>query len=442
MTAADTPPRSYGHYDVESELGRGAMGSVYLARDRRIGRRVALKTINIPERQFEDATAAKEFFKRLQREAEVSGSLQHRNIVTLYEAGYDQDRISYLAMELVEGETLQSMLKRERPNPLPVHTVLQIAEDVLRGLAHAHEKAIVHRDIKPANILINSEGTAKIADFGIARPQNSSMTAVGAVMGTPNYMSPEQVLSQNTTPRADIFSLGTTLYEMLTGVKPFFANDVTGILHNILRRDPPHVSDVNKKVPRGVGDLVARMLAKAPASRPFAAEALAEVERLRKPPAPQAGIATLRLRPSPPMPPPIPFWQRPVPAWLFAVTVLVFALGVGIALLTIRSRIDPTPTVTIDPEQLREFQEKRRILDGADALFAEKKYEEAAAVYEAYLEKYPQSTAAQEGLDRARAEIKPAAAPKTRTARKPPSKEDEDISPRELLDRIRKVFKP
>ncbi|HEY8713390.1 MAG TPA: serine/threonine-protein kinase, partial [Thermoanaerobaculia bacterium] len=190
MEVATSTPQSYGHYDVESVLGRGAMGMVYLAKDRRIGRKVALKTVHINEK-FDDESEANEFYKRLQREAELCGALQHPNIVTLYEPGYENNVIAWLATEYVEGENLREHMRKRKP--LPLEESMRILEGILRGLAYAHAKGIVHRDIKPANILLTRNGEAKIADFGIARPVDSNLTAVGEMLGTPSYMSPEQV---------------------------------------------------------------------------------------------------------------------------------------------------------------------------------------------------------------------------------------------------------
>jgi serine/threonine-protein kinase len=407
------------HYEIERALGRGAIGTVYLARDTRIGRRVALKTIQLAERHFEDSTAAQEFFLRLQREAEVGGALLHPNIVTLYEAGYHDGRVSYLAMELVEGETLFDLMKRHRPGPVPVGITLRIALDVLRGLAHAHAKQITHRDIKPANILIAGDGNAKIADFGIARPEHSSMTVAGSLVGTPNYMSPEQVTGSTISPRSDIFSLGVVLHEMLTATKPFAATEIPAILHNILREDAPRASDINPSVPRPVSDLVARLLAKDPAARPSADEVFSEVERLLRPTAPQPAPGQVERR------------------------TATLAIGLTIALAAIpiffiASRVDSTPTVTIPAAQLAEFEEKRRALEAADALLNDGKYEESLLAYQAYLDRYPHSLAAEEGRDRAAQAI---ADTTVTPARKRASPKEEDISPRELLRRIRRVFK-
>src|SRR2546428_6215976 len=191
MTSTPLTHQEFGPYEIIHLLGKGAMGSVYLARDRRIGRRVALKVVHLAPNAFEDTTSADEFYRRLQREAEVYGALLHANIVTLYDVGYENERVTWLAMEYVEGETLLE-LQRRSGRVLGLDVVTGIAIDVLRGLEYANAKGIIHRDIKPANILIATDGTAKIADFGIARPLDSSMTRAGSLMGTPNYMSPEQ----------------------------------------------------------------------------------------------------------------------------------------------------------------------------------------------------------------------------------------------------------
>lgn len=399
------------------------MGIVYVAKDQRIGRRVALKTIAVTQAQLDDSTTPREFHTRLQREAEVSGSLSHPNIVALYEAGYEDDRISYLAMEFVEGQTLLAMMKAATPSPLDLETSLRVMSDVLRGLTHAHNAGIVHRDIKPANVLITNEGVAKITDFGIARPQNSSLTAAGALMGTPNYMSPEQILGQTLTPKADVFSAGVMLYEMLTAVKPFAGGDLTGTLHNILRVEVPHVSDVNPAVPRHVGDVIARMMAKDPGARPAAAEAAQLLAPAQEP----VAIA----------PPPA---GRP---WIWiavaAAAILIPAIT-GIAIATHRVE---QPTVEITPAKMQEFEEKKRELDRAESALQSGKYQEALDRYNAYLAKYPTSTTAVDGRDRAREALakqnSEANAPKPKHRRR--GSRDDDISPSELLDRLKRIFK-
>lgn len=409
---------NFGPYEVEKLLGRGAMGTVYLARDRRIGRRVALKTISISPQQLDDSTSPEEFYSRLQREAEVVGSLVHPNIVALYEAGYEDGRISYLAMEYVEGRTLLDRM-RERGAPLEPATALRIIDDVLRGLAHAHARGIIHRDIKPANILITTDGVAKIADFGIARPQNSSLTAAGALLGTPNYMSPEQVLGHPLTQKADVFSTGVMLFEMLTGVKPFAAGDLTGTLHNILRADVPHASDLNPAVPKSAAAVVARMVSKEPALRPDAEETKRDLRRTDVLASPQGA-------------------KKPHIALLSGAALLI----VTVVAILLASRPAEQPAVQIPPAQLREFDDKRREIDRAEQAMQAGRYQEALDRYNAYLAKYPASTVAVDGRDRAKQALEPQpAVEQARTPKRHRRSRDDDISPAELLNRIRKVFK-
>jgi serine/threonine protein kinase len=426
MTESAAPERpQYGEYEVEGVLGRGAMGMVYLARDRRIGRRVALKTVQIGQK-FDDESDATEFFQRLQREAEVCGSMQHPNIVTLYEPGYENNVISFLATEYVEGESLRDRLKRSKP--LPLDDALRIGADILRGLAYAHAKGVIHRDIKPANILLSSEGQAKIADFGIARPVNSDLTAVGSMLGTPNYMSPEQVKCDTVTTRSDLFSVGVVMYEMLTGVKPFTASDVSGILRNVVEKNPPLASEVNPDVPEAIGRFVAELFAKKPDHRvASASDALEDLEHLRSMapatsvegmpgeteaaanPAPRvegtpdradddtaaarSGLTT----------------QREVPPPIFWGVLAALILPIAAAAAFIHASTDPRPTAVIEPAKMVEFAAKKRALIAAKSLTTAGRYDEAIAAYDAYLKRYPKSITAQQGradtwkaLDRAK----------------------------------------
>ena len=413
---ATEPRRQFGEYEVESVLGKGAMGMVYLARDRRIGRRVALKTVQV-QQQFEDESEATEFYQRLQREAEVCGAMQHPNIVTLYEPGYENNVIAFLATEWVEGESLRDRLKRSKP--LPLEDALHIGEDILRGLTYAHTKGVVHRDIKPANILLSTDGQAKIADFGIARPVDSTLTQVGSMLGTPNYMSPEQVKCADVTARSDLFSVGVVIYEMLTGVKPFSAPDVSNILRNVVEKDPPLASEVNKDVPESFGRFVARLLPKAPEERfATASEALRELQTLRgitptPPPEILPAIAALdtvapgsRSKPVEgttdknldDVTPAISGRGQPgLPSSISFSIIGFLAAALIAAIAVIHGQTDATPTGVITPKQLAEFVAKKNALTGARAFLDAGRYDESVRAYDAFLERYPNSIAGQQG---------------------------------------------
>ena len=468
-SAAESPneQRQYGDYIVESVLGRGAMGMVYLAKDRRIGRKVALKTVQV-EQQFEDDADATEFYQRLQREAEVCGAMQHPNIVTLYEPGYDKSVISYLATEYVDGESLRQKLKRTKP--LPLTEAVRIGEDILRGLAYAHTKGIIHRDIKPANILLTSEGQAKIADFGIARPVDSSLTAAGSMLGTPNYMSPEQVRCGEITTRSDLFSVGVVLYEMLTGVKPFAAPELTGILRNVCELTPPLASQVNPDVPDPLARFVARLFAKKPEDRiDSASTALAELQKLR----PQGGSAQVEELPADAALPAngsatvvrqadkslhgatdrnfddaTPAVSSPrageIPAKLFWSVVTPLALALVVAAGAIKLNSNPSPTVIIPPAKQAEFTAKKRALAEARGLYSAARYEESLAAYDDYLRRYPDSPAAKEermetaqALDATKSKTTVTAKP---AAQKSTTAAKDQQPPKSRWQRFKKIF--
>ena len=256
-----------GRYEVVSELGRGAMGVVYKARDPMLERTVAIKTVNMA---LEEDGAA-QYSARFQQEARAAGGLNHPNIVTIHDIGKSGD-IAYMAMEYLEGVELRSLLQTGQP--LPVPKAVGIATQIAEGLAYAHERGVVHRDIKPANIMVLPNGTVKITDFGIARMRTSAVqTQAGLTMGSPKYMSPEQVLGKRADQRSDIFSLGIILYEMLAGSAPFTGESMTALMYQIVNFAPPAPSTLKPEVPEMLDAIVAKMLAKAIDERyPGAAE--------------------------------------------------------------------------------------------------------------------------------------------------------------------------
>lgn len=248
--------RQLGRYEVISELGQGAMGVVYKARDPLIDRIVAIKTINLGLAQEEK----EEYEARFYQEAKAAGRLNHPNIVTIYDVGKSGD-IAYIAMEFLQGCELRDILREERM--MPVDQVLDMVAQVASGLAYAHEHEIVHRDIKPSNIMVIRDGHVKITDFGIARMASSAVrTQTGMVLGSPKYMSPEQVLGKVIDQRSDIFSLGVMLYEMLTGVAPFSGENVNAIMFQTLNAVPVAPGKLNSNVPDMLNFIVAKALAK------------------------------------------------------------------------------------------------------------------------------------------------------------------------------------
>lgn len=248
MTGTDTRP-TLGRYEVIKELGKGAMGVVYLGQDPRINRTTAIKTVRFTD-DFDPEEAEKlkgQFF----REAESAGTLSHPNIVTIYDAGEEQD-LAYIAMELLEGEDLKKHTRKG--SLLPMRRVIGYVADVADALDYAHNKGIVHRDIKPANIMLLDSGVVKVTDFGIARITASSQTQTGVVKGTPYYMSPEQISGQKVDGRSDIFALGVVLYQLLAGELPFSGDSLAALMHRIMNE--PH-EDPRKHNPKIMKPLVA-----------------------------------------------------------------------------------------------------------------------------------------------------------------------------------------
>ena len=256
-------PQRLGRYVIEKRLGRGAMGAVYLARDPRINRPVALKVIPI-EKEFEDEEL-KEARVRFFREAESAGRLTHPNIITVYDAGEDKG-LAYIAMEFVPGMPLKKFTDPNRL--LAPKRALELAAATAEGLDYAHAQGVIHRDIKPANLMYNpKDGSLKISDFGVARLTDNNRTKTGIVLGTPMYMSPEQLAAEDLTGQSDLFSLGVTLYELLIGEVPFKAGNIALLMTKITSEDPPPIANRRAGIPPSVDAVLTKALSKNPENR-------------------------------------------------------------------------------------------------------------------------------------------------------------------------------
>jgi serine/threonine-protein kinase len=252
-----------GRYEILGELGRGAMGIVYRGTDPVIGRPVAVKTIRLSEQGT--GLTRNELLSRFQTEARAAGLLTHPNIVVVYDAG-EENGLYYITMELVEGKSLQSLL--DGGHAFPVPRVLRILEQTCSALAFAHERKVVHRDIKPANLMLTADDTVKVTDFGTAKIlQFGTVQQTTHVMGTPSYMSPEQVKGRPVDGRSDIFSLGVMFYEMLTGEKPFPGQSITTVIYKIVNEDPVPPRQLNPLIHPGLNEIVLKALAKEPEVR-------------------------------------------------------------------------------------------------------------------------------------------------------------------------------
>jgi serine/threonine protein kinase len=252
-----------GRYEIQGELGRGAMGVVYKAIDPVIGRTVAVKTLRLSEEGT--GLSKPELLNRFQTEARAAGLLTHPNIVVVFDAG-EEEGLFYITMELVEGKSLQGLLDAGQAFPLP--RVLRIMEQTCNALHFAHERSIVHRDIKPANLMLTADDTVKVTDFGTAKIlQFGTVQQTAHVMGTPSYMSPEQVKGRVVDGRSDIFSLGVMLYEMVTGEKPFPGQNITTVIYKIVNEDPVPPRTIDPSIHPGLSGVILKALAKDPAAR-------------------------------------------------------------------------------------------------------------------------------------------------------------------------------
>lgn len=262
LNHAGGPPATLGRYKVLKEIGRGAMGVVYLGKDPTIQRFVAIKTMRLDD--IDDADKLQEVKDRFFREAESTGRLSHPNIVTIYDAGEEQD-LGYIAMEVLEGTTLKQWSRK--PSLLPVDRVIATLATVAEALDYAHQQGVVHRDIKPANIMLTKEQVVKVMDFGIAKMASSSKTKTDIVLGTPTYMSPEQIAGKKVDGRSDIFSLGVVMFELLTGRPPFTADNVSALLFAIAHTPPPPLAAFRSDLPAAMQNVLTGALQKDPVQR-------------------------------------------------------------------------------------------------------------------------------------------------------------------------------
>jgi len=342
-----------GRYRVVRKLGTGGMANVYLAEDQELGRRVAIKMLD--ERHAQD----EQFVERFRREAKNAAGLSHPNIVSIYDRGHAEGTY-YIAMEYLEGRTLKELLVRRGPTPLPV--AIDYTRQILAALGFAHKHGIVHRDIKPHNVVVAPDGRLKVTDFGIARSGTSQMTETGSIIGTAQYLSPEQAKGAPVTPASDIYSVGIVLYEMLTGSVPFTGDTPLEIAMKHLSTTPLPPSEKRPEVPHELDSIVLRALAKDPADRYQSAEQMdADLARAAReqPVAPETeeaatrvlsgvGAATLASAPTavtrrvnagppaPPYSPPTGFYEYDEPIrrrsfwpWLLAALLIAAAIVAG-----------------------------------------------------------------------------------------------------------------
>ena len=261
-TAAASNPRMIGSYELLDRIGKGAMGVVHRAVDQRTNRQVALKVV-AADLDGDDETRSRFF-----READIVAGLSHRNVVKVYESGEASGRL-FIAMELLDGLTLTEVLKHAKPE---IETLFDLFTQLGHGLHAAHERGVFHRDIKPANVFVCNDGLVKILDFGVARLSGSNMTMTGYILGTPDFMSPEQARGEDVDGRSDVFSAAALCYLALTGRKPFSAPDLPAVLHNVMHAEPPALTA--NEAPSSLAAVIMRGLSKQPSDRPQTAAQL------------------------------------------------------------------------------------------------------------------------------------------------------------------------
>jgi serine/threonine-protein kinase len=350
-----------GRYKILRKLGAGGMANVYLAEDQELGRRVAIKILN--ERHAND----EQFVERFRREAKNAAGLSHPNIVSIFDRG-EAEGTYYIAMEYLDGRSLKELITTR--GPAPINVAIDYARQILAALRVAHKQGLVHRDIKPHNVLVDGDGRAKVTDFGIARAGPSQMTEEGSIIGTAQYLSPEQAQGAPVTPASDLYSVGIVLYELLTGEVPFGGETPVELAMKHLSKVPEPPSHIRPEVPRDLDFVIMRALAKAPADRYQSADEMdADLARIARgvsvSPETEEAATAIIARPitaatvvtptPPPARPPIyydyeepPERRRPFWPWLLALGLLVLAGFAGwLAYNQIRDQLNASKQVTV-----------------------------------------------------------------------------------------------
>lgn len=358
----------FGPYEVREELGRGGMGVVYRGFDPLIRRDVALKTIKLYD--IADESERRQMQERLEREAQSAGRLSHPSIVTIYQIGYEELRpgetVAFIAMEYVPGWTLATVLEKTRVTNRPL--ALKLLRQAAEGLDYAHSQGVVHRDVKPANLLVTTDGRLKIADFGLAKLLSHTMTMTGTLMGSPFYMSPEQVRADRVDGRSDQYALAVVAYEVFGGRKPYQAESLSALVYKIAHEDPPLLELEPPELAGRLNAVLRRAMAKEPGDR--FENCVAFVNALEKACAEPAPPVVVRPEAPPvaaPAPSPVPAPPVPVPPSRIAApwAAIGAALGVIAALIVGVKLIgpfgSPAPGSKQEPQQLVQRHEPAQI---------------------------------------------------------------------------------
>lgn len=428
--------KNLGKYEIVSILGKGAMGIVYKAFDPVISRQVAIKTIRFDLATDPSGTTNhEEVMQRFMREAQAAGKLSHANIITIYDVGREKD-LTYIVMQLIEGPSLQRMIASGEKFSTP--EIISIMTQICIALDYAHQHGIVHRDMKPGNILLDKDKKPYICDFGVARVDTSTLTQSGTAVGTPSYMSPEQVMGKKIDKRSDIFSLGCILYEILTGRRPFEAESITTVIYKIINEEPPSLTEVKKGLPMGFERIICKALAKDVNERyPNCVQLAADLRNLDQLSEKTIAITMTKEAPRPAE----EEKKKPKVGLILGITIPVFlaiaAAGAfvlhqqtgmfpflsGLAEKITGEKADLAPQVTPPPQSLpaipRPIEEK---LDKVKESFERSDFAESIRLAREILSEDAGDILARDYLDRASAALKAQEQPPDKTQEKPQEK--------------------